>query len=167
MGITAPARRSLRARVQAIVERLPDTAAVTLPISTLKEWLAQETDTRESEAKHHARGLGATDEAGAAAARHGFGWRTALWTCPDQTRLGVRELAEALDRSTDWVYRAISSKWAEERGRDPLPCRRLDGCLVFEAVAIRAWLAASEVIVNPEPRLPCRRRPTRAPSDRP
>lgn len=78
-------------------------------------------------------------------------WRERLWTCPPDTRLAVPELTEALGRSADWVYRAVNAKNANERGRDPLPCSRLDGVLVFTAGAVREWLRASSVVVNPEP----------------
>jgi hypothetical protein len=78
-------------------------------------------------------------------------WRERLWTCPADTRLDVRALAEAVDRSADWVYRAIDPKRSAARGRDPLPCQKLDGVLVFSAGAVRGWLQASECVVNPAP----------------
>jgi predicted DNA-binding transcriptional regulator AlpA len=65
-------------------------------------------------------------------------WRERLWTCPEETRLGVREVAEAMDRPRSWVYRAVG------REQDPLPARRLDGELVFAAGDVRAWLARRE-----------------------
>lgn len=63
-------------------------------------------------------------------------WRERLWTCPPDTRLGVREVAEAMGRPRSWVYRAVSAK----RGEHRLPASRLDGELVFEAGAVRAWI---------------------------
>jgi predicted DNA-binding transcriptional regulator AlpA len=65
-------------------------------------------------------------------------WRERLWTCPEETRLGVREVAEAMGRPASWVYRAVA------RERDPLPMRRLDGELVFAAGDVRAWRARRE-----------------------
>src|SRR5688500_12817982 len=35
-------------------------------------------------------------------------WREKLWTCPEATRLGVVELAEAVGRPKSWVYRLTS-----------------------------------------------------------
>lgn len=67
-------------------------------------------------------------------------WRERLWTCPPETRLGVCEVAEALGRPKSWVYRAVSAK----RGPCRLPCRRLDGELVFEAGTVRTWIARTE-----------------------
>jgi hypothetical protein len=63
-------------------------------------------------------------------------WRLRLWTCPPDTRLGVREVAEAVDRSPAWVYRAVSRKHAEH-GCNPLPHSTFDGQLVFVASAVR------------------------------
>jgi len=123
-------------RLRALAAALPDGAAVTLPAATLRQWLADE-------------------PVGPSPALVVPGepqtWRERLWTCPADTRLGVRELVEALDRSSDWVYRATSAKLAAAHGRDPVPCSRLDGALVFTAGAVRRWLQASESIVNPEP----------------
>jgi predicted DNA-binding transcriptional regulator AlpA len=78
-------------------------------------------------------------------------WTVRLWTCPFETRLGVRELAEAVNRPRSWVYRHTSL------GGDlaPIPHRRLDGLLVFVAGEIREWLEANEEVkVSP---LPARR----------
>lgn len=79
-------------------------------------------------------------------------WRERLWTCPDETRLGVREIAEAVGRPPSWVYRAVSPH-RYERAKDgtrrkvrrleqPLPCERLDGKLVFRAGRVRSWIEA-------------------------
>jgi hypothetical protein len=75
-------------------------------------------------------------------------WRERLWTCPEEMRLGVAELSEAVNRSTDWVYRAASAKVACKRGRSALPCSRLDGQLTFRAADVRAWVRRSELVVN-------------------
>lgn len=75
-----------------------------------------------------------------AAPAAGTTWRERLWTCPADTRLGVREVAEALGRPKSWVYRSASIK----RGAHRLPAARLNGELVFEAGAVRAWLQREE-----------------------
>jgi len=127
---------TLAERLGAIVEALPNDGAVTLSTATLRAWLADAPRVITPPAP--------------IAEPDAQGWRERLWTCPADTRLGVRELASALDRSPDWVYRATNAKLSAERGRDPLPCKRLDGVLVFTADAVRAWLRASEAVVNPE-----------------
>lgn len=70
----------------------------------------------------------------------GTTWRERLWTAPEDTRLGVLDVAEAVGRPRSWVYRAVNAK----RGADRLPARRLDGELVFQAGEVRAWLARQE-----------------------
>ena len=127
---------SITERLRAIVAQLPTGAAVTLPADVVRAWLEDERSAAPS-----APMLPAVPQ----------GWRERLWTCPTDTRLGVRDLADALNRSADWVYRATNVKRAAEHGRSPLPCTRLDGVLVFTAAAVRHWLQASAVIVNAEP----------------
>jgi hypothetical protein len=68
-------------------------------------------------------------------------WRERLWTCPPETRLGVREVADALGRPSSWVYRSVSAK----RGTCRLPARRLDGELVIEAGVVREWVREHEL----------------------
>jgi hypothetical protein len=70
-----------------------------------------------------------------------FTWRERLWTAPADTRLGVREVAEAIGRPKGWVYRRTSAK----SGKAPLPHRKLDGELVFVAGELRTWLRRHEV----------------------
>jgi len=67
-------------------------------------------------------------------------WAEKLWTCPPETRLGVRELAEAIGRPRSWVYRHTSPRG----DLAPIPHGRLDGLLVFTAGAVRDWLRANE-----------------------
>jgi predicted DNA-binding transcriptional regulator AlpA len=67
-------------------------------------------------------------------------WRERLWTCPPDTRLGVREVAEALGRPKSWVYRAVAAK----RGPLRLPATRFSGELSFTAGAVRDWLTRQE-----------------------
>jgi hypothetical protein len=125
-------------RLTAIIAALPAGSAVTLPADAVRMWLAEEP-------------ASASPEMSIAAAAPPADWRERLWTVPDAVRLGVPELAEALDRSPDWIYRAVNPKRAKQQGREPLPCRKLDGVLVFEAGAVRRWVQASESLVNPEP----------------
>jgi len=72
-------------------------------------------------------------------------WRERLWTAHPETRLGVRELAEALGRSRSWIY--------SRTGRSCPTSRRIphslddSGELVFKAGEIRDWLARSEIRV--------------------
>ena len=70
-------------------------------------------------------------------------WRERLWLVPAETRLGVAELCEALDRSPSWAYRRTGPK-ADE----PLPHRLLDGQLVFLAGEIRHWIRTHEESVS-------------------
>ncbi|MGD0483798.1 MAG: hypothetical protein ABSB58_03985 [Gemmatimonadales bacterium] len=70
----------------------------------------------------------------------GATWRERLWTCPDDARLRVQDVAEALGRPKSWVYRAA----AAARGAHRLPASRLSGELVFVAGAVRAWLEREE-----------------------
>jgi hypothetical protein len=70
-------------------------------------------------------------------------WRERLWLVPKETRLGVREVAEAIGRPISWVYRRTGDK----SDKAPLPHRKLDGELVFTAGEIRTWIERYEVIV--------------------
>jgi predicted DNA-binding transcriptional regulator AlpA len=72
-------------------------------------------------------------------------WKERLWTAPAETRIGVRELAEALGRPRSWVYRRTGTKG----NKAPLPHRKLDGELVFIVGEIRTWLAHHEVEITP------------------
>ena len=72
-------------------------------------------------------------------------WRERLWSCPSETRLGVRQVSEGTGRPRSWVYRAC-------RGTEtspPLPHRKLDGVLVFVAGEVRQWLTEHEETVVP------------------
>lgn len=72
-------------------------------------------------------------------------WREKLWLVPAETRLGVREVAEAIGRPVSWVYRRTS----EKSDKAPLPFRKLDGELVFTAGEVRAWVESHETVVVP------------------
>ena len=69
-------------------------------------------------------------------------WRERLWFVPAETRLGVAELCEALNRSSSWAYRRTGN------AEDPLPHRLLDGQLVFVAGEIRHWIRTHEESVS-------------------
>ena len=67
-------------------------------------------------------------------------WQQKIWTCPSETRISVTDLAEAVGRSSGWIYKRTQSK-AQER----LPHRKVNGGgLVFLAGEIREWLKARE-----------------------
>jgi len=69
-------------------------------------------------------------------------WKERLWECPAETRLGVRELAEACGRPRSWVYKNTQEK-AEHR----LPHRKLEGSLVFLVGECRCWIREQEEII--------------------
>ncbi|MDH5761268.1 MAG: helix-turn-helix domain-containing protein [Gemmatimonadota bacterium] len=66
-------------------------------------------------------------------------WREKLWTAPAETRIGVRELAEALGRSTSWVYKRFSAK-----ADHPIPHRRIGGEVVVTVKELREWIRRHE-----------------------
>jgi hypothetical protein len=72
-------------------------------------------------------------------------WRERLWVVPPETRLGVREAAEALGRPVSFVYRHTGAKIGDG---DRLPHRKLDGELLFVAGELRAWLREHEEIIT-------------------
>jgi len=73
-------------------------------------------------------------------------WREKLWTVPAETRLGVREVAEALGRPRSYVYSHTGPK-----ASDPLPHRRLDSAILFTAGELRAWIRDREDVVAAGP----------------
>ena len=123
-------------------------AGTTVPVESLNELLAEEVS---APAPGTAGPALVEDETAADS------WRIKLWAVPSETRLGVLELSEALGRSRGWVYRAIASHRYRSRSKPgerkpcdripnphPLPHKRLDGRLVFEAGQVRRWLEAHE-----------------------
>lgn len=70
-------------------------------------------------------------------------WRTKLWTCPAETRLGVAEAAEALGHPKSYVYAHTGPK-----AENPLPHRKLDGALTFTAGELRHWLRSREQVIE-------------------
>lgn len=119
------ANRGPAARLAGIVATLPDEVSVSIPVSTLRAWL-EEGDTAP---QTHAEAAPAS-------------WRVLLWSVPAETRIGVRELCEALDRSPDWLYRHTSPK-ADER----IPHRKLGGELEFVVGEVREWIRHTEDVV--------------------
>jgi hypothetical protein len=63
-------------------------------------------------------------------------WRTKLWDCSADTRIGVVEVAEALGCSKARIYR-----WTRLR---LLPCKRLEGSLSFRAGDVRQFIKDRE-----------------------
>jgi hypothetical protein len=124
----------LAGRLRAIVDALPPGSAVTLPADALRAWLDEEP---------------AVAPAVQLVADEPASWRVRIWSVPEDTRLGVMEVAEAAGRSRDWTYRATDAKRAARKGREPLPCSRLDGELVFKAGPVREWMRRAEAVVNP------------------
>ena len=59
-----------------------------------------------------------------------------LWSCPDQTRLTVAELAEAFHRPASYVYNLTRTK--------AIPHLKIDGTVTFIASELRTWLAERE-----------------------
>ena len=112
---------SLRAALRALAAALPPETAVPVPAGQLLGLL-------DGDAGQPAHSLPVQPS-------HST-WRERLWTCPPDTRLGVREVAEALGRTRSAVYRLVANK----RGPHRLPAARLAGQLVFEAGVVRAWL---------------------------
>jgi predicted DNA-binding transcriptional regulator AlpA len=72
-------------------------------------------------------------------------WREKVWLVPAETRLGVREAAQAIGRPVSWIYRRTGEKSAKA----PLPHRKLDGELVFVAGELRAWMEGHEAVIVP------------------
>ena len=70
-------------------------------------------------------------------------WRERLWTAPSETRIGRQELLEAVGRSEHWLYRHSGAKAKCSR----IPCRKLDGELVFVVGEVRRWLLEHEEAV--------------------
>ena len=71
-------------------------------------------------------------------------WRERLWLVPGETRLGVNEVAEAMNKSRSWIYRHTSQKALREFGASPLPHRILEGSLTFVAGELRTWIRDTE-----------------------
>ena len=122
---TASVARHLRE----MVEHIPAGGMITLHVDTLRKWLDEHPE-------RPAAPGGTADERPAS-------WRERLWEVPEQTRIGVEELAEAIGKSTSWVYKQTS----RSAPGATLPFRKMGGDLVFVAGEIRAWLETEETIM--------------------
>lgn len=71
-------------------------------------------------------------------------WRERLWVVPGETRLTVPEVAEAIGRSKNFVYRHTSGR----NGLSVIPHTKLGSILVFRAEEVRAWIADQESLVS-------------------
>lgn len=74
-------------------------------------------------------------------------WQERIWTAHPEARIGVREVAEALGRSPDYVYRHTSPK----AGDDRLPHRKVGGENVFVVGEVRGWIQRHEDIIHVPP----------------
>ncbi len=117
---------STREHLVALVEAVPAGSVVTVPVDWLAEVLAP--------------GLKPVGEAPPQAPSS---WRDRLWVVPPETRLGVREAAEALGRPASWLYRRTGPRSKAA----PLPHRRLGGSIVFLAGELRQWVTEHEARV--------------------
>ena len=93
-------------------------------------------------------------------------WRERLWFAPSEARLNAHEVAEALGRSASWVYKRTGTTRRDDDPA-PLPCRRMDGSLVFLAGELRAWIRDHEESVIEGPSDPPMLRAIGAAGDRP
>jgi predicted DNA-binding transcriptional regulator AlpA len=81
-------------------------------------------------------------------------WRERLWSAPSETRVSVRELAEALGKSKHWIYKRTTRAHSVAI---PLPHRRLEnGNLEFVVGEIRAWISRVSHEINYHEELKCR-----------
>ena len=78
------------------------------------------------------------------AAQVRLGWQERLWSAPDETRMRVNDICEALGRPKSWVYRHTS----QAAGLPRIPHRKLDGELVFVAGEVRQWVREHEEVVH-------------------
>lgn len=126
---------TLRDRLAAIVEPLPPGAAVTLPVEAVRAWIEEE-GSEVDEPTPPPSVEGAPES-----------WREKLWIVPAETRIGIGELAEALNRSRSWIYKRTMAN----AGPGRIPHRKLDGELVFVVGEIRAWIRDREDAVHEGP----------------
>lgn len=69
-------------------------------------------------------------------------WSALLWLVPGETRIGIRELCEAVGRPRSWVHRHTAERGNCQR----LPHRLMDGRLIFVAEELRQWLLQHEIL---------------------
>lgn len=116
----------IAARLSRITEALPSGSSVTLPVDEIRGWLDGEQ-------------WDSTPVAATTPASSPVTWRERIWLVPEDTRIGVEELTEAVGRSKHWVYRHTS--------RGTIPHRKFDGALVFVVGEVRSWLLSHEAVV--------------------
>lgn len=114
-------------------ELLPAGASLTLPCEALRDLLAT---IPAAEVKPIPPAVTAASAAT---------WREKLWTAPPDTRLGVRETAEALGRPVSFVYRGTSEKAS---AGDRIPHRKLAGELTFVVGELRSWIRDHEETIT-------------------
>ena len=71
-------------------------------------------------------------------------WQVRLWVVPEETRIRLPELCEALGRSPSWVYHHTGPA-----SHDRIPHSKMGGELVFRAGQVRGWLREAEDVVVP------------------
>lgn len=108
----------LRARLEQLVQAADPDGTVTVRVA----WLAELVEQDEAEPAEPA-----TDA--------GPGWRSLLWTAPDDALLGVHEIAESIGRPVSWVYRRTGPSSPER-----LPVQKLAGEVVIRADDLRRWI---------------------------
>jgi predicted DNA-binding transcriptional regulator AlpA len=126
---------TLHERLRRLLEALPPDGSVTLPASRLSEWLEEDALPVMAPDLKVVPGEPEVEPAPET-------WRERIWRVPSETRLGVREVAEAVGRSKSWVY-----KRTQAAAEDPIPHRKLDGELMFAAGEVRAWIRAREDVL--------------------
>jgi len=124
----------------ALTAAAPPGSLLSVPRDWLVEILDRQPATRNRRTTPPGDGAGSMPVTGPGPATSIAGWREQLWTCPPDTRLGVREVAEALGRNRSWVYRAA----AAGRGAKRLPAARLGRELQFRAGEVREWIERTE-----------------------
>jgi len=71
-------------------------------------------------------------------------WRERVWDCQPDTRMSVREVCEAFDRSRAWVTSRLNPP--DGSRMVPIPHRKRDGVITFTAGEIRVWWTQLETI---------------------
>ena len=63
-----------------------------------------------------------------------------LWSCPDQTRYTVTELAAALNRPKSYIYKHTANR--------TIPFTKIDGQNTFIVSEVRRWVVDREERIN-------------------
>lgn len=123
---------SVEEKLKRMVNAVPPGGLVTLSVDTLRDWLQTEVV-----------GVDVTEVV--AGVEYPQSWRERLWTVPPETRIGVVEAAEAIGKSTSWVYKHARAPKGE-RKEMILPFRKLGNDTVFVVGELREWLTEQEVV---------------------